>query len=378
MTDSMFMLPGFFKVLFLMAGLQGVILSIVLWRQRTNTVKNNLLAWLVLMFSGAVLFFIATYEKSLYFHPAYPGVVAGWVLGTAGANFLLMYVRASFGLEPRPRFCWLYWIPTLFFMILAILHIVLPRSDGEHLSELGRLGLAYVVVITGVCYYQFRVYSKWGTSGERSIKTVQYLRWILLFFATYSIMQIISFVLWPFVPFEVSLYLSVIVKLLTTVGIYAIAYLNVQHAQQVAPVVMAVPVEQVEKYRFSNLDENKAQAIREQLLALVDSEKVYLQRDLKLKDLADRLQITVHTLSQVLNERLGVGFSDFINKLRIEEAVRLLAAGDDSKIESLALDTGFNNKVSFNKAFKKFTGLTPSQYKNQLLGLPVDVDAHLN
>ncbi|WP_276484933.1 helix-turn-helix domain-containing protein [Paraflavitalea pollutisoli] len=378
MTDAMFILPGFFKVLFLMAGLQGIILTVVLWRQRTNQVKNHLLAWLVLMFSAAVLFFIATYEKSLYFHPAYPGVAAGWILGTAGANFLLMYVRASFGLEPRPRLYWLYWIPTLFFTILAIMHIALPRTDGEYVSELGRLGLIYIVVITCVCYYKFRTYSKWGSSGVYSAKTIQYLRWVLLFFATYSVMQIISFVLWPLVPFEVSLYLSVIVKLLTTVGIYAIAYLNVQHAQQVAPVTLTVPAEQVEKYRFSSLDESKALAVREQLLALVSTEKVYLQRDFKIKDLADRLNIPVHTLSQVLNERLGVGFSDFVNKLRVEEAVRLLAAGDDSKIESLALDTGFNNKVSFNKAFKKFTGVTPSQYKNKLLGLPVDVDARLN
>lgn len=378
MTDDMFILPGFFKVLFLMAGLQGVILSVVLWRQPMNKVKNNLLAWLVLLFSGALLFYIATYEKELYFHPAYPGVVSGWVLGTAAANCLLMYVRASFGLESRPRGFWLYWLPTAFFVGLAVLHYRHANGNGEYNANYGRWGLAYVVMITGVCYYKYREYARWGTSGEFSVKTKQYLRWILLFFAAYSAMQIVSFTLWPYVPFKISLYVSVVVKLLTAAGIYAIAYLNVQNAHQVAPVAMSLPAEQVEKYKFSSLDEASANQIRKQLMTLVATEKVYLQRDLKLKEVADRLQTSVHYLSQVLNERLGISFPDFVNKLRVEEAARLLAEGDDSKIETLALETGFNNKVSFNKAFKKFIGVTPSQYKSQVQGVTADLDANLN
>jgi YesN/AraC family two-component response regulator len=131
--------------------------------------------------------------------------------------------------------------------------------------------------------------------------------------------------------------------------------------------VLPEPVE-IEKYRNSTLDEQTAETIRVQLQKLMESEKLYLQRDLRSKDLADRLATSVHRLSQVLNERVGMSFPDFINNLRIEEAKKILAAGDDNKMETIALDMGFNNKVSFNKAFRKFTGVTPSQFKQQEQG----------
>ncbi len=368
MTDSMFILPDFLKLLFLMAGAQGIILSVVLWRHKSNRIQNNLLAWLVMMFSLSLFYYIATYTKAIYFHPLYPGVVSGWILGTAGANFLLMYLRACFGLPPRPPKTWLYWIPAAFFIVLMGLYYITDRRTGETYSNFGWLGLGYMVTITVLCYYKYRLYASMGTVGQRSQKTKRYLRFLLLFFAAYSVVQIVGFALYYFIPFVISLYVSVLVKLLTTIGIYAIAYLNVQYAHQVAPVYMAMPVEPTGKYKFSSLDEETAQHISRQLQQLVETEKIYLQRDLKLKDVADKLGTSVHHLSQVLNERLGISFPDFINKLRIEEAQRLLTAGDDSKIESIALDTGFNNKVSFNKAFRKFTGFTPSQFKMQSQG----------
>ncbi|MDF2192267.1 helix-turn-helix domain-containing protein [Paraflavitalea sp. CAU 1676] len=367
MKDSMFILPDFFKWLFLMAGAQGVFLSIVLWRHKSNRQQNRLLSLIVLAFSLSLFYFIAIYTKAINTHPLFPGIVTGWGLGTACVTLLLMYVRTCFGLPASPPMAWLYWLPTAFFAGLMVVFYADPNRDGASLGEFGWVGLVYVLTITCVCFYKFYKFSQWGTMAQRSQKTRQYLRWILLFFATYFGVQLIRAILWFFVPFEISLYIAILIKLFSTVGIYAIAYLNVQHAHQVAPVRMDLPVEQAEKYRYSSLDDDTANSIREQLMALVGAEKFYLQRDLKLKGVADRLNTTVHHLSQVLNERMGVSFPDFVNKLRIEEATRLLAGGDESKIESIALDTGFNNKVSFNKAFKKFTGTTPSQYKMRRL-----------
>lgn len=366
MSESMAQLPGLFVFLFLMAGTQGIILSVVLWRHKSNRLQNHLLAWLVLMFSISIFFFIPTNITAYYNHPLYPGATAGWIVGTAAANFLLMYLRTCFGLPAMPRMAWLYWLPTAFFLLLTVARYVIGRGVAANFIAIGWIGLGYVVGMTVYCYYKFRVYASRGAVAQSSRKTKRYLRWILLFFATYSVVQVTGFTLYHYIPSVVSMYVAVFVKLLTTVGIYAIAYLNVQYAHQVAPVMMALPVEPAEKYKFSSLDEDTALVIREQLLALMERDKIFLQRDLMQKDVADKLATSVHYLSQVLNERMGVSFPDFVNRLRIEEAKRMLSAGDDSKIESIALDTGFNNKVSFNKSFKKFTGLTPSQYKMQV------------
>lgn len=367
MSESMPNLPWVFVFLFLMAGTQGLILSVVLWRHKSNRIQNRILGWLMFTFSLIFFFFVITNIREYYFHPLYPGVTAGWILGITTANLLFMYLRACFGLNPSPRFAILYWIPVLFFILLTIAKYIIGPQVVTHFLIFGWIGLAHVTGMTILSYYKFKVYSARSTTIADSRRTKRYLSFILFFFAFYCFVQILGFSLYPYVSAHLSLYISIVVKLFTAVGVYAVAYLNVQHAHQVAPVAMAWP-EPAEKYKFSSLDEDTANYIREQLLRLVDTEKVFLQRDLKLKEVADKLGTSVHHLSQVLNERIGASFPDFVNRLRVEEAKKMLIAGDDSKMESIALDTGFNNKVSFNKAFKKFTGLTPSQYKMQLQG----------
>jgi AraC-like DNA-binding protein len=364
MSESMLNIPWVFIVLFMMTGLQGIILAVVLWNHKSNRIQNRILGWLMFVYSFIFFFFIVTNITKYYFHPRYPGVTAAWILGTAVVNLLYMYLRACFGLRPSPRNALLYWLPTLFFVLLTIAKYAIGPQVTAHYLVLGWIGLGYMTGITLLCYYKFNVYSARSTAISGS-RTRRYLKLMLLFFAFYCAVQVLSFAFYIYIPVVVSLYVSIFVKLFTSVGIYAIAYLNVQYAHQVAPVMMAYP-EPAEKYKFSSLDEESAVAIQLGLLELVQAEKVFLQRDLRLKDVADKLDTSVHHLSQVLNERLGLSFNDFINQWRVEEAKKMLATGDDSKMESLALDTGFNNKVSFNKAFKKFTGLTPSQYKLQL------------
>ncbi len=96
-------------------------------------------------------------------------------------------------------------------------------------------------------------------------------------------------------------------------------------------------------------------------------EKPYLQSDLSVKDLAEKLQTNTHYLSEVINRDFGNSFNGFINEYRVWEACKLLAekGNDHLTIESIARDAGFNSKSAFNNAFKSITGLTPSYYKSQ-------------
>jgi AraC-like DNA-binding protein len=362
MHETMPNLPWVFVLLFLMTAIQGIILSVVLWKHKSNRVQNRLLGWLLFVYAFIFLYFIITNTSAYYFHPMYPGATASWIMGTITINLLLMYLRACFGLRPSPPHAAWYWLPTAFFVLLTIARYIIGPQVVAHFLVIGWIGLAYITGITILCYYKFREYASRSDSAPASHKTKRYLSLILFFFALYSISQIFGFALYPYIPQRASLYISISVKLFTAVGVYAIAYLNVQNAHQVAPVMMAYP-EPAEKYKFSSLDDDTANYIQHRLQKLVETEKIFLQRDLRLKDVADKLGASVHHVSQVLNERLQLSFNDFVNKLRVEEARKMLATGDDSKIESIALDTGFNNKVSFNKAFKKFTGVTPSQYK---------------
>ncbi|GGB41387.1 AraC family transcriptional regulator [Sphingomonas metalli] len=89
----------------------------------------------------------------------------------------------------------------------------------------------------------------------------------------------------------------------------------------------------------------------------------YREEALTLRQLAGRLGSNESYVSRALNEGLGIGFSDFINSLRCEEVAALLAAGDGRGLLEIALETGFASKASFNRAFQRRYGQSPSAYR---------------
>ncbi len=89
---------------------------------------------------------------------------------------------------------------------------------------------------------------------------------------------------------------------------------------------------------------------------------------ISLQSLSKKLSISSHMLSQIINEKMNKNFWDFINTYRIEEAKKLLRDPKraNQKILSIAFDVGFNTKTAFNNTFKKYTKMTPSQYKKKV------------
>lgn len=127
-----------------------------------------------------------------------------------------------------------------------------------------------------------------------------------------------------------------------------------------------------EKYQKSSLEQEQLDKYLEQLLEIIENDRPYLDGELRLSDLADKMDIPSHQLSQVINRATGKNFFDFINGYRIGFAKVLL---DDSKEQDvnmldIAMQSGFNSKASFNRVFKKETGLTPSQYRKNSLNKP--------
>jgi AraC-like DNA-binding protein len=119
------------------------------------------------------------------------------------------------------------------------------------------------------------------------------------------------------------------------------------------------------KYKTSTLDSQRAAELVPKLLKLMEQDKIFLQPNLNLKNLSQLLKIHPNHLSRLINQRFEMSFNDFINRHRIEEAKKLLLQKDGEKrnILQIMLDTGFYSKSVFNTAFKKFTGMTPSEFK---------------
>ncbi len=119
------------------------------------------------------------------------------------------------------------------------------------------------------------------------------------------------------------------------------------------------------KYEKSALSAETVAHYRVRIEAHVAMEKPYLENDLTLAQLAQRLDMSQHHLSQMLNVHFGLSFFDFINAHRVEEVKRCLGDVRFQKqtILEIALASGFNSKATFNATFKKFTGQTPSDFR---------------
>lgn len=153
---------------------------------------------------------------------------------------------------------------------------------------------------------------------------------------------------------------------LVTFYIYATSYLTLSHS-----VLFQVEntVENRKKYEKSSLSEDSSEVILQKLQTYLQTQKPYLENDLTLPKLAQRLAVSQHHLSQVLNDRLGQSFFDLMAKCRVEEAQKLLTDGEHMhlKIDEIAEQVGYNSTSAFHTAFKRITGQTPAQYRAKFL-----------
>ncbi|MCL6265191.1 helix-turn-helix domain-containing protein [Flagellimonas myxillae] len=123
------------------------------------------------------------------------------------------------------------------------------------------------------------------------------------------------------------------------------------------------------KYEKSGLTPSLSLELKESLLYLFTHEKIYKENNINLDMVAQKLNTTRHNTSQVINEHFNVSFHEFVNTYRIKEAKQLLLEDKSRRLNiiNVAYEVGYNNKVTFNKAFKKDTQLTPSQYQKSIL-----------
>jgi AraC-like DNA-binding protein len=123
-------------------------------------------------------------------------------------------------------------------------------------------------------------------------------------------------------------------------------------------------IEEKQKYVSSKLTSADADMHLTKLKSFMEHDKPYLNPDLTLKDLSTELSIPARHLSQIINEYMQSNFYDYISKYRIEEAKSILSDQSSNKtVLEILYEVGFNSKSSFNTAFKKFTGVTPSRFK---------------
>lgn len=120
------------------------------------------------------------------------------------------------------------------------------------------------------------------------------------------------------------------------------------------------------KYLHSALAKDDMEQIARKIETSLQDGKLFLRKDLTLRKLSEEIGEKPHKISQTLSESMKESFSDLVNRARVDHAKQMLldASFNHYKIEAIALESGFNNKVTFHKAFQKFESVTPATYRS--------------
>lgn len=296
----------------------------------------------------------------------------------------LLYFYVSHHLNPSKKTSAvekIWYLPFVVFLIAAIVYKIMRVvgfDDPEfyslftqisNLLELVSITLMFLVIVIlfkKIKNYNIEVSSYSKTKIRRSTKWLLYT--LLLLFITILIW--LAYMLWviafandgEIVPFYfLWAAISILVYWLGHQGIYTHGVNN--DRKEIREVILnKTSYAILEKTKSKN---NHITTLNKKLL----EEKQYLNPNLSLDLLANELQLSKGHLSRLINNEIGSSFSEYINTLRIEEAKAHLENPEFSKytIIAIGLEAGFSSKTTFNTTFKKITGLTPSQYRKNII-----------
>lgn len=372
-------------ILFLLAAVQGFLLTILLLTRKQNRTANAILG----LFVGALSLDLL---QSVYYatgaYVEYPHLLGiTFIFPSLYGPLFYMYVRLLS--RDAQHVEWnhaLHFLPAL---LLLVVFIPIYGMSGDEKIEYARAlmtdrpplftilnnmlpfyGLTYTALtISVIARHNARIRENYSNIDRINLV---WLRTLTVGVAIIWAVVVVGTVLSHVAPAWWAESTGVAVNVCMSILVYAIGYLGLQQPEMLHPpstdgaAVRDQPAveEDPGRYARSGLSAAAADEIAARLRESMERDKPYLDGDLTLHKLAERLSVSQHNLSQVINDRLGQNFYDLVNSYRIEEVKRRLLKGDADRFTmlSIALDSGFASKTSFNTIFKKHTGSTPSRF----------------
>lgn len=261
-----------------------------------------------------------------------------------------------------PIIFWLYyffiWINTLFYPV---------EEKGIIAKNLGYFELQFAynvtlfVMVLGYSWYLFKLIRKFKNEGisKEQLKYSKWLGYLLLFLFIGTVLELTSILLgkiygyWRSNPIDewlgfsfvmgVKIYNAILVYIISLIGYNSYATFSVNK---------------------SSINSNLIKKYIPLITKAMETNKLYLNKELSLIKMAEELNITSGVLSNALNNHLNISFNDFVNKYRVEEVKNKLQTEDFNHLTLLAIaeDSGFKSKTTFYRAFQKFTSQTPKAY----------------
>lgn len=354
---------------------QGLLLSIILVFQRKGNWKATLMLVIVVFFySGSIstsfLAFSGLYKVLPHFMLVFYPLER--LVGPA------FYFYVLFLFYPARSFRWydvLHIIPMLYILNNMLSFYMLDLDQKIDAIEWMWFGgnlrntraLTEYLIWEGHSIVYFIATLLFLTQESRKIKKltsntaidfIDWLRQLTKVFIFFILAASFGTILCYYITFPASKS-EVVVHLLGTLFIHYIAFTAIRQPDKLFAAI------DIDRSQGNNTKSKvDVQGGLERLVQFMEKEKPYLDPNLKVHHLAATLDLTPHLISKVINQEKGMNFYDFVNSYRTEEFKHRVKADEYKHLTLLgiAFDVGFNSKSSFNRIFKKNTGMTPSEF----------------
>lgn len=363
-------------LLILVSVANGLFLALVLFRLRkSNPLPRLLLSAFLAAFSLACLHLLFNITRIVYRIPHLYYLFAHFLLLLG--PLLYLYVQSltkpGFSFQRRD---WLHFLPFAS-AVLAFLPVYLRGSafklqlmdSFSRLPPLQRplwmrsylvlrllqISVYLVLSIAALARYRRRIKDEFS-----SLERIN-LRWLWLLVSIYALGIFLNLVFGT-LDFDDPAWIVPLYTAIEAVIPFVIGYRGLLQPAVFAAGAAGSPGP---KYVKSALTMEQSEKGLRLLTAFMETDRLYREEDLSLRRLAEKAGLPLGHVSQIINERTGGNFYDFVNGYRVEEAKRLLRdpRRGGEKILTVAFDVGFNSKVAFNRVFKRLTGQTPSAYR---------------
>jgi len=293
------------------------------------------------------------------------------------------YLKSQFNTDFRFR--WGDLKHALPFLVYAGYHMIVFAQGPEFVSDWkknvhGPFGLDFIeigmrfasqLIYFYWAYQLFREYQRWVPSQFSDTEAVSF-DWFRNFLLAFLASNLFG---WGMTLIDLWLQLDFWHdwwdELFNAALIYYLAIAGYAQLQPRKLQFSAIPnLETSAALKSDKLSEGDLLRWKSRLENIMDDEKAYLEPELTLSDLAQRLGTNGSVLSAVVNTSFGKNFNDFVNEYRVEAVKRMLRDASNShySLLGIGLECGFNSKSTFNRAFKKITGFAPGDYAREEKG----------
>jgi AraC-like DNA-binding protein len=329
------------QTIHIIAIIQGIFLLFVLFKNRAKYFFNDYFFLSATLFS-LVIYLLGDYNSNLFISDYDIFVVDN----TLFITFLFLFLKYLNTKDPfKIRSILPFFIPVLFYVSLELFEILIYESYQIEIIEHG-LYFAFVTYLLAALYFaKIKI-------NSNAIKIPFYIIILsLLFVYSASIFNFYTH------SNNVALFNSIIIIEIALL-FYYLTYFFVFNDS-----FIHLPVTTI-KYKNSSLNEENIASYTIQMKNIMEAEKLFLDAALTLQTFSEKTAIPKHYISEILNVHLQKTFTQFVNEYRIQEFIHLYTNDENNhySIIGIAYSVGFKNKSTFNTTFKKFTGVSPSEY----------------